>query len=212
MLKRREDTIFLSKIMVGRNILIREATLDDLDEIFRLYSKFMFDPYLLKFGSPFVKKYLKIIIESKNCLTLVAVNEKPVGFIMAAFDDRKMFFELISNIEIMYIWVSQILAHPSIAFGSLELATYSFKTRMRNVNEEFLFIAIDPAYQKKTIATNLINQALDVMRLNGITKVKVTTLVKNDAINALLKKIGFKIEKTFKLFRRNMYLYSYSLA
>jgi ribosomal protein S18 acetylase RimI-like enzyme len=197
--------------MEAQNFLIREARLIDLDEITRLYCEFMFDSSMLQFGSAFVKQYLKVIMESKNCFSLVAESKKPIGFIMATFNCRKMFFEFISNIKIMSILFRQFLIHPAIVFGALELTSYFFKARMENVKAEFLFIAIDPAYRRKDIATNLILRALDSMRLRKVKKIKLTTLVKNNAINTLLKKEGFKIDKTLRLFKKDMFLYSYSL-
>lgn len=197
--------------MAEREILIRKAILGDLYDIFPLYTNYMFDSYLLKFGNSFVKKYLKIIMMSLNCCTLVAVENHIVGFIMVTFNSRKMLSELFFNIEMLCVWIKQILVHPRLTFESLELILYPFNTCLKNVNAEFLFIAIEPTYRNRDLATNLIKEVLSLMRQKGIKKVKVSTLVKNEAVNALLKKLGFEIKKTFRLFKKYMYLYSYEM-
>lgn len=198
--------------MAREEILIREATLDDLNSIFYLYTNYMFDSYLLKFGSSFVERYLKVILESKNCITLVAVESHIAGFIMATFNCKKILCELFFNIEILSSWVKQVLARPSMAFKSLGLIFYSLNTGIKNVNTEFLFIAIEPRYRKRDLATNLIKNVLNLMKQNGIKKVKVSTVVDNEAVNALLKKLGFELKKTFRLFNKYMYLYEHSLC
>jgi len=198
--------------MAEREILIREATLDDFEDIFCLYTNYMFDSYLLKFGSSFVKKYLKIIVNSKNCVTLVAVENHIAGFIMAAFNSKKILSELFFNIEILRVWIKQVLVRPSLTFESLELILYPINPCLKNVNAELLFIAIEPTYRKRNLATKLIKEVLSLMRQKGIKKVKVSTIVKNEAVNMLLNKLGFKVEKTFKLFKKYMHLYSYEIG
>lgn len=198
--------------MVEKEILIQEASIDDLEDIFYLYMNYMFDSYLLRFGSPFVKKYLKIIIESPNCGTFIAVENSIVGFIMVTFNTKRLLFELFFNIEVLYIWVKEVLARPSLAFESLKSVLYPFNTNLENVNAEFLFIAIEPAQRNRHLACGLIEEALSLMRQKGNRKVKVSTVVKNEAVNALLEKLGFKVERTFGLFKKFMYLYSYDLC
>lgn len=197
--------------MVEREILIREGTLDDLDEIFCLYNNYMFDSYLLKLGSSFVKKYLKAIVSSKDCVTLVAAENHIVGFIIATFNSKKILPELFFNIEILRAWIRQVLVRPSLTLESLESILYPLYTTSKNVRAEFLFIVIEPTYRKSNLATKLIKEVLSLMRQKGIKKVKVSTLVKNEAVNALLNKLGFEVEKTFRLCKKHMNLYSYNI-
>jgi len=197
--------------MVERKILIRKANLDDIGDILYLYNNYMFDSYLLRFGNSFVKEYLKIIMQSQNCCIFVAVEDHTVGFIMATLNSRKILSELFFNIEMLRIWIKQILVRPSSAFESLELILYPLNTYLKNINAEFLFIAIESTYRNRNIATNLIKEALSLMKQKGIKKVKVSTLVKNEAVNILLKGLEFEINKIFRLFNKYMYLYTYEL-
>jgi ribosomal protein S18 acetylase RimI-like enzyme len=197
--------------MAKREILIRKATLNDLNNIFYLYNNYMFDSYLVRFKKSFVKKYLKVIIKSQNCATLVAEENRITGFIMITFNNKKILSELFFNFALLCAWIRQILIHPWLAIESLELISYPFNTCLKNVNTEFLFIAVEPAYRNRDLATKLIKEALILIGQKGIKEVKVSTLVKNEVINALLKKLGFRIKKTFRLFGKYMYLYNYEL-
>ena len=193
--------------MAEREILIRVALREDLKDALRLYTEHMFDSHLSKFGNSFVENYLKIILESKNCVTLVASESRAIGFIMAAFDSRRLSCELFFNIQIPFSCIKRVLAHPGMAFKSLGLIFYPFNAGVRGVNSELLFIAIEPEYRNKDLGANLIKKALDLIKEKGIKEVKVSTLVANEAVNRLLKKLGFELKKNFKLFRKNMYLH-----
>lgn len=195
--------------MDERKILIRKATPDDLKGIFYLYANYMFDSYFLRCGDSFVKEYLKTIINSKDCITLVAENSSLIGFIMATFNSGKIFSKLFFNIELLRLWSVQFLRTPCLAFEILELILYPFNTRLVGINAELLFIAIEPVYRKRELATELITQVLNSMKPKNIANVKVSTIADNDAVNALLKKNGFKFRKTFRLFKKYMYLYSF---
>ena len=185
--------------------------MNDAEDIFRLYNNYMFDSYLLKLGSSFVKKYLKIILRSKYCITLVAVDKEVIGFIAATLDSGRLLSGLYRNAEIFMEWIKGFLRHPGMVLKSLELMLYPFNTRVRNVNAEFLFITIEPPYRNKNLGSRLIKEVLALMRQKGIKRAKVSTQVENEPVNTLLKKLGFRIEKRFTLFGKHMYLYSYEL-
>lgn len=197
--------------MAEKEILIKKADLSDLDGIFYLYNRYMFDSYLLNFGRPFVKRYLRTITTSSNCIALVAKKEEFIGFIMATCDSKRLMFELCFNIGILCTWIKQVLLHPGIALKSVELIFYPSKTYLKNINAEFLFISIEPAYRKLNLGTELVEKIIDLMREKGVRKIKVTTIGENQAVNSFLRKLGFKFERTFMLFKKAMYLYSYNI-
>jgi len=198
--------------MDKREISIRSATLDDLDGIFCLYNDHMFDSYLLRFGKSFVKRYLKIIINSRNCVTLVAKKDDLIGFIMATYDARRIMFRLFFDIGVLYAWIRWAILHPLLMLKCVDSIFYPFKTRLKDVNSEFLFISIEPPYRKIDLGTELIRRTMNLMDQKGIRKVKVTTIRENEAVNLLLKKLGFKFERTFTLFKKPMCLYSYTVG
>lgn len=197
--------------MAEREILIREACEDDLKGIYRLYADYMFDSSLLRFGRAFVEEYLKVIVRSKGCVTLIAKKGHAVGFIMVAFNSRKLFLRIFFNRRIIYRWLKQGLTNPKMALGGLESLYYPARTYLERVKAEFLFIAIEPEYRRIGLAARLINEVLSQMSKKEIEKVKVTTLADNNSVNKLLHKLGFKVEKEFKFFKKLMYLHSYEL-
>jgi len=197
--------------MAEREILIRKAALSDLDGIFYLYANYMFDSYLLKFGGSLVKKYLEIIISSRDCVTLVAEDNNVIGFIMATFNSKKILSQLFFNIDMLRLWGIQVLSRPCLTFASLELLLYPFKASLRDIDAELLFIAILPDYRKQGFASNLIAQVLDLMRQKNMAKVKVSTLAENRVVNTLLLKEGFRVERGFRLLKKHIYLYSFDL-
>jgi ribosomal protein S18 acetylase RimI-like enzyme len=195
--------------MPEKEILIKKADPAELDDIFRLYKDHMFDSYLLKFGGVFVKEYLKIILASKNCISFTAKDEeeKIVGFIMSAADRGKVMRELLFNGAFLAAWLKKILSQPSLSAGSAELCRYPFIASAKNIKAEFLFIAVEPAYRKMNLAANLIKETLSLMNGKGIKKVKVSVIAGNRAVNSLLEKSGFRVEKSFRMFKKKMFLY-----
>lgn len=195
--------------MSEKEILIKKAAPAELDDVLRLYKDYMFDSYFLKFGNFFVKEYLRIILASKNCISFVAKDEEKniVGFIMSTVDRGKVMRELFFSRAFFIAWLKKILSQPYLAPGSIELCCYPFRASAGNIKAEFLFIAIEPAYRKMNLAANLIKETLSSMNEKGIKKVKVSTIAENGAVNSLLEKLGFKVKRSFNMFKKKMYLY-----
>lgn len=197
--------------MDEKEILIREAGERDLGDMVSLYADFMFDSYLVKLGRSFIEGYLKVIIKSQNCISLVAGDSRVAGFIMAAINSRGLLFNFMLS-SLPFICIKLVFSRPRLVVDMLELFLYSFRTSMKRINAEFLFIAIEPAYRHRGIASDLISRVLDFMHKRGIKRVKVTVLADNKPVNALLGRMGFRMEKTFRMFRKDMCLYSFAMA
>lgn len=194
--------------MAEREILIRRAVVEDMESIFYLYSNFIFDSFFLKFSRPLVKKYLGRIIESRECITLAAGGEKPIGFIMSSFGADKLFSSLFFDPSNLKIFLGSILKNPKIFGEALSFLSYPSKTSLKGVSAEMLFIAVDPAFRKQGLAARLIEKTLESMRQKGIGRVKVSAIADNKAVNALLEGLGFLIEKKFRIAKKEMLLYS----
>lgn len=196
---------------MAENILIRKANAGDLEAIFNLYAGYMFDSYLLKLGKSFVEKYLKIIVESEDCITLIAQDRNPVGFIMAALDCKKIFSRVFFNMQILRLWTAGVIKNPLLGLESLAFLLYPFTARLKDINAELLFIAVRPDFRKQGIAGSLISRVLLFMKQKNIARVKVSALIDNKNVNALLRKEGFKIVRELSLLNRSAYLYSVDL-
>lgn len=197
--------------MDQKKILIREAGVSDLEDILRLYKRYMFDSYLLKLGSSFVERYLRIILSSKDCCSFVAQEDDAIGFIIAAFNSKRILSKIFKDIEILTVYLRQIFLHPCLFLTSLEIILYPRRTYLKGVSAELLFISIEPKYREKGLAKKLIEEELKVMKSKGIEKVKVSTDAGNKAVNVLLEKLGFKLEKMFSFFGKKMCLYTYKM-
>ncbi|MBN1871061.1 MAG: GNAT family N-acetyltransferase [Candidatus Omnitrophica bacterium] len=197
--------------MDKRKIVIRRARPGDLRSIHRLYESYMFDSHLSKMGSEFVKCYLQAIIGSANCVTLVAEDSGVTGFIMGTCDHGEIKYRLLRNPKIMSEWFRKLLREPSIALKTLALIMYPFLSYVRGVKAELLYISIDPEYRGKKVATVLIDATLEAMRDKKVEDVKVSTLAKNLVVNELLKKRGFVKKRVFRLFGKDMILYTHKL-
>lgn len=198
--------------MDKREILIRDACLCDLDKIQYLYRGHMFDSYLSGFGDSFVKGYLKVILKSKNCRTLIAERDDAAGFITVVFDRGKLLRELFSSPEFLFSCAMRTLARPVLVLESTGLMPYLFNSLCANgIKSELLFMVIAPGYRRRGIGTDLIQKSLNLIKENGINKTMVSAIAVNKEVNELLKKLGFHMEKSFKLFEKKMYLYTYEI-
>ena len=198
--------------MDKKEILIREACLPDLDKILHLYMGQMFDSYLSGFGASFVKGFLKVILKSKNCSTLIAENDDAFGFIAAVFDRGKLLQEFSSDPEFLSLCAIRILTRPVLVLKSISLIRYLFnRPGASGIKSELLFIAIDPSYRRIGLGMDLIKKSLNSIKENGLKNVRVSTIAANKAVNLLLKKLGFQLAGTFKLFGKKMYLYNYEI-
>lgn len=197
--------------MAERKIIIGKARVEDLDEMARLYSDFMFESFFLKFGSSFVRLYLDGMIRSRNCCALVAGKTVIAGFIVAALDSGKMLRELLSKKNVARALLSQCLKHPGTALQGLESFLYPLHTRLKKVSAELLFIAVDPAFRRRGLARELIQSMLDTLKEKGVRRVKVSTLIRNGPVNALLEKSGFRKRRTFRIFNKDMAVYDFEI-
>jgi ribosomal protein S18 acetylase RimI-like enzyme len=197
--------------MDKREILIRQAELKDLDDIYRLYDKYMYDSHLAKMGPSFVKGYLEAIITSAECVTFIAEEDSAVGFIMGSYDHRAIKFRLLRDAKILSEWFRKLLRRPSLAFETLALMTYPMLSYIKGIRAELLFISIVPEYRNRNIATMLIDATLDSMRNKKIDAVKVSTVATNDVVNRLLAKLGFRRRRAFRIFGKEMILYTHKL-
>ena len=209
--RRDEDHHLHVDLMDKREIFIRKAESKDLDDIHRLYENHMYDSQLSKMGASFVKGYLEAILNSAECVTFVAREDSTVGFIMGTYDHKAIKFRLLGNTKILSEWFRKLLRRPSLAIETLSLIAYPLLSHIKGIKAELLFISILPEYRNRNIATMLIDATLDSMRKRDIDEVKVSTVATNDVVNRLLTKRGFSKRRVFRIFGKEMILYTHEL-
>jgi ribosomal protein S18 acetylase RimI-like enzyme len=197
--------------MDKKEILIRKADLNDLESIHYLYARYMPDSYLYKLGDSFIKSYLAVILGSKNCAGFIAEEKNAAGFIIAALNRERLSAELLSSAKFLFSCVAQALTHPVIFLKSISLVFYLINRNAYGIDSELLFIAIDPDYRREGLGSDLVKKSLNFMKENGIKNVRVSTVAGNKAAGELLIKLGFKLQKTFKLLGKVTYLYAYEI-
>ncbi len=190
----------------GKNV-IRKASVDDLEEMFKLYTLYMFDSYIAEVSPALLKTWLQQLVESTNCVVLCSAKSKVMGFIVATLNSKKLYRELIFNKHRL-----GFLKEPINYLRMVEFLIYPFKIYLTNTFAEMVFIVVDPEYRNRSIAKKLIFGVLKEMSNKNIKKVKVTTVVSNAAVNNLLNSMMFKKERRFKFLGKDMFLYSYDIA
>lgn len=193
--------------MVKKEIIIRVASLADIDGIFCLYKRYMFDPYLLTLGDNFVKRYLEKILRNNNSIAFVAENEELVGFIVGTLDRKKIICCLLFDFILFITWLKKTIIYPKHFLKILEFLKYPFLTKINNVKAELLFIAVKPEFRNSKIATAMIKRSLNYMQNAGIKHVEVTVMSNNVPANNILKKIGFINKSKINFLNKNMNLY-----
>ena len=193
-------------MIIGKDT-IRKASLDDLEEIFKLYTLYMFDSYLVKMRPTLLKTWLRQLVESTNCVVLCSVKFKVTGFIVATLNSKKLYREFLFS-KYSFVFLKEFIFSLRI----FKFLVYPFRTYLVDTSAEMLFIVINPEYRNSGIAQRLILRVLKEVGARNVKKIKVTTVVNNMAVNNLLNKMMFRKEKIFKLLEKDMFLYSCNIA
>ncbi len=193
--------------------MIRKARQEDLNAITRLYADCMFESFFLKFDSSFVRRYLEVMLRSRSCRTLVAGTEGEgiAGFIVAVLDGGRVFQELLFGRNIARLLLIRCLEQPRAALGVLEACLYPARSRVHHADAELLFIVVAPAFRRQGLARSLLRSMLDVLRERQARVIKVTTAAHNAPANRLLENAGFRRGRTFRMFNKDMVVYSFAI-
>ncbi|MCK5393604.1 MAG: GNAT family N-acetyltransferase [Candidatus Omnitrophica bacterium] len=190
--------------------MIRQAKESDITRISELYCLYIEDSFFVHFGKGFLKELFKNIIISKHALCFVyEIDGKVQGFITGAFQLSKLFREMF--FRKCHVWaikvMPQIIRYPSSIKYIIESFLYSSKAHIENINSELLFIAIEPEFRKKGVASLLVDRIIKDFRNKGVSKVKVATVKNNKGVNKFLESYGAYFEREFKFYGKNMILY-----
>lgn len=180
----------------------------DLDDIARLYGEHVPGSSLKGFGAAFVREYLRTILASERCITVVAEeNDRVAAFIMAACDTSGLVRELSRNISL----AARALLHPVLALKCLFYLS-RYPALPPACGSELLCIAVAPQSRRKGIALGLVRETLQIMEERGIARVRVSTLAGNEAANALLRGLRFEVSDTMRMFGKEMHMHVLDMA
>lgn len=185
------------------NYMIREAKDSDLNYISRMHITTE-EPVDKWFNFYFDKT--KFYYDCDSCVILVAEEKNIItGFIIFTFSRKKIKINCIKK----FYWLKWILYFISGRYGCskkmilklvkipviiLNSLNSKNKNSLDNAESKIIAVVVNPQFQGKGIATELLSRAIEECRQKGIKKICITVNIENNKAINLYKKIGF-IEK-----------------
>lgn len=192
--------------------MIRKAEIDDIGKITELYYLYIGESFLAGFGKSFLKEFLTGVILCEDGVVFVYESGNNIaGFIIGTVNTTNLIRSLIFNrgMRLFGRISGMVLMNPLLFKDIFDTFTYSGLTKIKDCTAELLFIAVQPEYRKKGFGKELIDKALFAIKSKGTGKVKVTTLNSNKVVNEMLNAYGVCLEKVFKLYGKDMNLYTF---
>ncbi len=196
--------------MADATLKIRRAKENDIDVMLRLFSSYIDNSFFAKLGNAFLKLLLQELIRSDLCITLVcSIDSRVIAFLSGTSDCPRCFRRIVSRrgLPLFLLALKGIFRIPATLQIIKESLIYISRAARDSAKAELLFIAIEPDYRMRGVATGLITAALAELKKRGICKVRVSTDQANLAINALLQKLNFELTGSSLFINKGMYLY-----
>ena len=202
-------------------IMLRKLKEKDIPIVVKLHTDYIPGAFFPKLGHEFMTELYKGITRSQCAVTYVwedsaeeidssvkkiaGISGKPVAFITATTDASELLKTVLKQNMGSFIWKTFIylLGNPMGITEIFETLGYSKKAEVPGVSGEFLFIAMDKNYRGRNISDKLVKKCMEWLKNKGLKKVKVSTYTNNKGANALLERLGFKVDREIK-FRGKM--------
>ena len=183
----------------------------DIGRAVQLYVEHMPDSFFLTLGRGFIAFLLKGLMRSRygHCYVYEA-DGRVVGFIAATSDRKRLFKEMTARhfFSLCGFALRCVVKNPRAAFRILETAGYGLATQGPSLTPaEMLFVSIEPAHRRSGVCTALIEAIFNAYRQEGITQVQVSVLKNNEAVDNLLRGLGFTLARGFRVYGKDMLLY-----
>lgn len=188
---------------------IRRADEKDINYIALIHCKYI-EGFLRKIGQPFLKNFYEFLVKFSGTVILVAEHKgEIVGFIAGYTPTRNLFSKIVwkSNFFLVFSILIYLVGHPGEIIDFIELIRYEKQVRLKDVDGELLFIAIEPSVRKIGIADQLVEECCKYLYEKGAKKIKVSADKDNDGPNNLLQRLGFNLTGEFQLRGRVQNLY-----
>jgi len=160
-------------------MLLRFASISDLDKISRLHQKCSRNQekgFMYRLGYPFFKLYYRIMLNEKNCVILCAFNKKNnnlIGFVSGSLDES----EHIENLKRKKIYLLLPALHAIIKDPKLIGEIYK-RSKFDNLNQNdngyiitegarLEYWGWDPEEKEIMGAVELLKKWLDIMKILG---------------------------------------------
>lgn len=175
--------------MPGRDRMIRRMSVDDIAEASDLYMRNMFESALVLFGPGFIRSMIDGMVRSASCLAYVYEADRRVrGFIISAFDIRRFWACVLlkTGFRAAAYAVGSIVVDPSRLAHMIAMLRHGSKAPVPGCGAELLFIVVEPAYERRGIASALITHVLNGLAQRHIEKACVSICSRNDRIRRVL--------------------------
>ena len=184
-------------------VLTNEVFKEYADELIRAQIFLVPDSFLSKLGNDFLYRYYREIVNSDYCKGFIYIHEgKLAGYITATKD----VYRLMTN-AIRKSFARIIIGSFLMLFELLKLFFYAFFNKDENVSAtkaELTTFGVLPEYRKVTldgpsvISKELLKNAIDWFKNEGVEQVRVGTKNNNKRMNNLITRAGFKVLYAFK--------------
>jgi len=183
----------------------------DLERAVQLYAEHMPGSFFLTLGRGFIAFLLRGLLESAFGLCHVyEADGRVVGFIAATSNKKKLFKEMIGRhfFALAGFALRCVVKEPKAALRLLETAGYGLAAQgPSSTPAEMLFVSVDPAHRRSGVCTALIQAVFNGYRQAGVTQTQVSVLKDNEAVNNLLRGLGFVLVRGFRVYGKDMLLY-----
>ncbi len=186
-------------------------SVDDIAEASDLYMRHMFESALVSFGPGFIRSMIDGMVRSASCLAYVFEADRRVrGFIISAFDIRRFWAGVLlkRGFRAAAYAVGSIAADPSRLAHMIAMFRYGSKALVPGCGAELLFIVVEPAYERRGIASALITHVLHGLAQRHIETACVSVCSRNDRIKRVLSPFRPRMRNRYDLNGRPMELYT----
>jgi ribosomal protein S18 acetylase RimI-like enzyme len=196
---------FMKKVLLVNRFSVREAILEDIDDIVHVHLKSFPSFFLTSLGEKFLAEYYNIYIQYNHIAFVVEDNGKIEGFVVGTNSSEEFYRDFKSNIQPFLIPIITNIFNPKLV-SKIFNRIYSilFKKRVNDVLKkyndinELTSIGVLPSDQKKGLGSILLGAYESYCLNEKIKGIYLTTdAANNDSVLNFYKKSGFEIDLTF---------------
>lgn len=194
--------------------MIREMNIKDSSQCAELHYDSINNSFLCEFGLFFLKKLYEGLIESEHCAGYVYTSGDDVlGLIIGSekMDDFLKKLMLRKSYVFVPIVLLKLITKPWIIRNVIETFFYSSKSDTGNVEAELVSIVVREDCREKGIGGKLFNELITFFREKKVFEFKVMVDKSNENANEFYKALGFKWAFVFRMYGKEINLYTYNI-
>ena len=182
----------------------------DCVEVSRIHKEALEGDYLPTLGLNVLKTIYKGLLKDKESFGYVAEeNGKVIGFVTGSENTKNLFKKVIKQefTPLSYYTLLALIKKPCLIKNLIQTFQYNEKVKT-DANAELISIAIKEEHRGKDLGKSLTKILINDFKKRNINKIKVTVNKSNIGANKFYQRIGFKHIETFKIYGKEMNLYT----